>query len=70
MVRIPSRSWKGEANDADDRVKLSHNCIYEGDKVTSVFGEVIDPKSAYDLAEKGILAPSNSHVHAFNLCYG
>lgn len=56
----------GEANDADDRVMMAHNCIYEGDIVTSVFGEVIDPESAYDLAEKAILAPKNSHVHALN----
>ncbi|VDP22366.1 unnamed protein product [Heligmosomoides polygyrus] len=56
----------GEANDADDRVMIAHNCIYEGDIVTSVFEEVIDPESAYNFAEKAVLAPKNSHVHALN----
>ncbi|VDO77141.1 unnamed protein product [Heligmosomoides polygyrus] len=55
----------GEANDADNRVMLPYR-ICEGDIVTSVFGECIEPGSVYILAEKAILAPKNSHVQTIN----
>ncbi|VDL66325.1 unnamed protein product, partial [Nippostrongylus brasiliensis] len=56
----------GEVNDADGCIALPQDRICTGDIVTSVFGETIQPGSVYDLAERAILAPKNSHVHTIN----
>ncbi|VDL83924.1 unnamed protein product, partial [Nippostrongylus brasiliensis] len=56
----------GEANDENDQVVLPQERICDGDIVTSVFGATMEPESVYDIAEKAILAPKNTHVHAIN----
>ncbi|VDL75253.1 unnamed protein product [Nippostrongylus brasiliensis] len=60
------RVGNGEENDADGRIALPQDRICQGDIVTAVFGEAIEPSSVYDLAERTILAPKNTHVHKIN----
>ncbi|RCN51900.1 hypothetical protein ANCCAN_01988 [Ancylostoma caninum] len=72
--RVAGRDWhrflldigNGQANDGDDRVNLEEDFLCDGNIVTEIFGEVIDPNEAENLYGRAILAPKNAHVRKIN----